>query len=283
MTPVKDNFNNFDQDPPPENNQSALQSFIKEGLIVTGEASSAGTGALIGCLVGGIPGACIGGALTPVLTSVFQHVADEFSTRFLGKREKARLGAVFYYSIEKINQNIEKGLKVREDFEYPKKSIGRNFSEEVLEGILLAAQRDHEEKKLPYYGNLIANLAFHPEIDRAQANLLIRIGRDLSYQQLCLLRVLAQRDDYDLSERPAGEILSESGCNGAALFQELYDLNSRKIIGGEEFMGQFFLKPRTTGLSRIGKTIYSLMELDKINYDDVLPLISLLRSDSGKK
>lgn len=283
MTPTKNNSNNFNQNNTPENDQSALQSFIKEGIIVAGEASSAGTGALIGGLVGGIPGACIGGALTPVIASIFQHVADEFFTRILGKREKARVSAVFYYSIEKINQNIENGLKVREDFECPKNSIGRHFAEEILEGILLAAQRDHEEKKLPYYSNLIANLAFHPEIDRAQANLLIRIGRELSYQQLCLLRVLAQRTDYNLSERPAYEILSELGCNGIALFQELYDLNTRKIIGGEGFMGQSFLKPRTTGLSRIGETIYSLMELDKINYDDVLPIISLLRTESGEK
>jgi hypothetical protein len=47
--------------------------------------------------------------------------------------------------------------------------------------VLLAAQREHEERKLRFMGNLIANLAFHPEIDRGYANYLIRLAEKLSF------------------------------------------------------------------------------------------------------
>ena len=46
----------------------------------------------------------------------------------------------------------------------------RSFADEIIEGVLLAAQREYQEKKLPLYGNLLTNIAFRSDIDRVTAN-----------------------------------------------------------------------------------------------------------------
>jgi hypothetical protein len=38
----------------------------------------------------------------------------------------------------------------------------RGVAREILEGVLLAAQKERQEKKVTLYGNLYANIAFDP-------------------------------------------------------------------------------------------------------------------------
>ena len=68
---------------------------------------------------------------------------------------------------------------------------------EIAEGMLLAARNEYEEKKLPFFGNLLANIAFDPTIDREQANLLIKIGENVTFRQMCILSVFADHDRFD--------------------------------------------------------------------------------------
>ena len=68
----------------------------------------------------------------------------------------------------------------------------RAAAEEVFEGIVRAAQKETEEKKIPFIGRLFAGLAFESRVDRAHATVLIRLAEDLSYRQLCLLAIFAQ-------------------------------------------------------------------------------------------
>ena len=71
---------------------------------------------------------------------------------------------------------------------------------------MFSAQREHEENKLKYYGNLVANIAFDKTISREQANQLVSLAQKLSYRQIKLLNlyvinqqalnILLRKEDY---------------------------------------------------------------------------------------
>ena len=121
-----------------------------------------------------------------------------FLEGFSAPREKTRIGAAFIYATRKAQQRLNNGHKIREDDFFSVHPPDRSAAEEIIEGVLIAAQREHEEKKVPYYGYLLANIAFTPTISRVHGNLLIRLGQSLSYNQLCLLAVFALKDKFGL-------------------------------------------------------------------------------------
>lgn len=119
------------------------------------------------------------------LTHILRVTAKEVKERLLGKREELRIGATYIFAADKINRNIENGRQIRQDGFFQEQSNARAQAEEILEGVLLTAQREHQEKKIRFYGNLYANIAFDPTVDRSHANYLIRLLDRLSFRQLC--------------------------------------------------------------------------------------------------
>jgi hypothetical protein len=93
--------------------------------------------------------------------------------------------------VSKIKEKIEKGENIREDNFFSKDPSNRSSFEEITEGVLLSAQKEHEEKKVRFLGNLIANISFNSSINRADANLYVNLAEALSYRQYCLLALLA--------------------------------------------------------------------------------------------
>lgn len=107
----------------------------------------------------------------------------------LSNREQVRIGAVYSYIIVQISEQIKQGKAIRSDDFFNHDVNGNSSADEVLEGILLAAQKEYEEKKLIYYSNMMANFAFDPYVSKSLANNLIKVGQQLSYTQLCLLNI----------------------------------------------------------------------------------------------
>jgi len=115
-------------------------------------------------------------------------------------------------------------MQVRHDDFFEDQLYQRSAAKEIVEGVLLAAQREHEEKKLLYYSNLLANIAFHPEIDRAHANLLIRLGERLSYRQLCVLSLFKQKSKFNLRQQDYRSSGTVSELDKVVLLQEIFEL-----------------------------------------------------------
>ncbi len=154
-------------------------------IIQTGtEIAGATTGAAIGLLVGGPPGAIVGAAAGPTAARTLRGLAVEFRERVLGHREEVRVGAVISFASAKIKEKLEGGQQLRQDDFFTDAYDNRATAKEVFEGVVLAAQREAEEKKVRLYGNLLANLAFVQDVDREHANFLVRLGENLSYRQL---------------------------------------------------------------------------------------------------
>jgi len=272
------------------NNESkSVKKLIDSGMDIAGNALA---GAAVGFFTGGPAGAVIGGvggAAGPAATQILKQ-AGEFTQRILGHREEVRVGATLIFAVEKIQENIAKGHQIRQDGFFQDQPSERSAAEEIVEGVLLAAQREREEKKLQFYGNLIANIAFRSDIDRAYANLLITQGEDISYRQMCLLAIFSRPDNSSLRQENYQNARNISGTE-KALLQEIYNLlYSQRLLDLSDTddlpMWSSFrlesLNPGKINVQEIGIMLYNLMEiweLWKINSQDLETIVALL-SDS---
>jgi hypothetical protein len=135
---------------------TSITNLIEAGAEITGGVA----GAAIGLVLAGSPGALAGGAAGPLIARAFRKVGVEIKEKMLGTREEIRIGATYTFALERIRRRIEAGEVPRQDGFFEPSEGSRSAAEEILEGVLLSSQREHEEHKLPYYGNLIANLVF---------------------------------------------------------------------------------------------------------------------------
>lgn len=261
--------------------EEKVKDIVETGTDIAG----ATTGTAVGFLIGGPLGAIAGAAAGPAAARTLRGLAVEFRERVLGHREEVRVGATISFASAKIKEKLEDGEQPRQDDFFTDAEDNRATAKEVFEGVVLAAQREAEEKKVRLYGNLLANLAFEPDVDRSQANFLLRLGEDLSYRQLCLLSLFAQNTllpggnnrlnlrtgDYRDGGVSSTELL--------VLLQEIYDLYQRGIVtnGGDAMISVADANP--SQLSPVGAAaqLYNLMELWTVSTDDLNPLIRLLR------
>jgi hypothetical protein len=142
--------------------QGSLGKLIAAGADIVG----AGAGASIGHLLGGTTGAAAGGMYGAMARIMLRDVALDFIYRALGEREQARVGAAVFYFAQKYQERLDAGEQPRQDGFFEDSPADRSAAKELFEATLLAAQREHQEKKVRFYGNLVANIAFDPTVSR---------------------------------------------------------------------------------------------------------------------
>ena len=250
------------------------KSLINAGAEITGGA----TGSVIGFLIGGPIGAAIGGAGGPIVAITMKKLANEVKERLIGPREEKRIGAAIYYAVEKIQINLKAGKMPRADDFFTESPDGRSCADEIFEATLLAAQRDHQEKKLKYYGNLIGNISFNNTFDRSQANHLIKIAQELSWQQLCILALSVKKSSFPLK---VGDWRGNGTFTQPLLFllSEIQDLYNKGLVnfGGDVLLGLTDVDPSKMTLQGVGSHLYNTMELSQISNAELLPIAAMLR------
>lgn len=168
------------------------KNVIKD-IIETGSEISGGIGGvIISGLLAGPAGDVIGGASGPIITKVFKSIGTEIHERFLGPRETMRIGAVYTFAINKIKENEFNGQTLRNDNFFKDINNNRPASEEVLEGIILSSQREFEESKIKFIGNLYANICFQKNVSKEHANQLIKTANILTFRQFCILQLMKE-------------------------------------------------------------------------------------------
>lgn len=200
-------------------------------IIETGSEISGGIGgAVIGGLIAGPAGAIVGGASGPIITKVFKSLGEEVRKRTIGKREEIRIGAVYAFAINKIRQNESSGLLLRKDSFFNYSDNNRSSSEEILEGVIISSQREFEEKKIKYLGNLYANICFRSEISKEHANQLIRTADSLLFRQFCILQLMNEK--YIASQQLNLEIrrLEKREIDSIDIIAEIRDLQQRGLL-----------------------------------------------------
>lgn len=226
------------------------------------------------------------GAGAPLAMRAFAWAAREFRERVLGHREARRVLTTLELAAARVEANLAEGRALREDGFFDPSDGGRSSAEEVVEGVLLAAQREHQEKKIPYYANLAANLAFEAAVDAVTADHLLRTAEELSYTQLGLLALVAKKGEHALppDNRHAGRV----PWRVATVRRELDDLGyaRRELVGavsnappGGRATNMGF--PADLALSPTGEALHDLMRLGDVDDAELEVLAASLREYAG--
>lgn len=235
------------------------EKIIDTATDVGSSAAGAATGAGIGVLVAGPVGA-IGGAIAgTAIEKVIQVIGTEIKERCLSKSENRKIGTVYEKAKEKINDALKSGKKLREDDFFDASIDGRSSSEEILEGTLFAAQRESEEKKLPYLANLYANINFDKTIDRAMANQLIKVAEDLTYRQLVILYIIGAYQTHTIwaPERRKTAFRGISSYQNISIASEIFDLYRKSLLFSKDAMlDAAGINPSILEISGIGALLY---------------------------
>ena len=261
-------------------NAERIQKIVEAGVGLLQGAGGNIAGAAVGFLIGGPAGAAVGGAAGWAVSQGLGRLGREFSDRTLAPREEARVGCVLVLGVEQIRRRLETGEQVRTDGFFDSTMNDRSGADEVMENILLKSQREPEEKKLPYMANLFANIAFDSTISSEMAHQITRTAGDLTYRQLCLLRLAMIKDEFDLREsdyRGQGSFAKE-------LYPILYEclglyLRGYINFGGNVLFGPTDVKPASMTTQGLGADTYNLMRLRDIPRDEIVPIVVPLRSD----
>ena len=261
---------------------------FKKWIDIASDTSGSAIGALAGMGIGSViagPLGAVGGALAgTAVEKTFQWIGNEIKERCLSKHENTRIGNVYECAYKKIHENLQHGKKLRTDDFYSETLDNRSSSEEILEATLLTAQKECEEKKLPYLANLYANINFDSTINREMANQLIKVASDLSYRQLVILYVIGAYQTHSnlipfRRNKPFNNI---NGYEKISIATEIYDLYRKGIVYTDNvILGVANINPSQLTINGIGALIYNLMELSAMTLNPVAEEVIAFLSDTS--
>ena len=254
-----------------------MRQLLRHAPGTVGGASGSAIGLGLGAIA--VPGgegigAVVGSAVGNLLSGLGQDIWE----RHLSRREKQRLGTVIGVMVTEIHRRLENGDALRDDDFFDKKRGDRSDAEEVAEGVLLKVQREPEEKKIPYMGYLLSSIVFDPEISVQMAHQLSKIAEQLTYRQLCILKLSVVKDEYGLR----GKDYRDHDDFGKDLYPVLYacaELHNREYITIEDagLSGVTNVRPSGLTLQGIGGDLYNLMKLSIIPEADINPIAEQLK------
>jgi hypothetical protein len=247
-----------------DNDNSALPEIANTGADTVGAA----TGATLGMLVGGPGGAVVGAAVGPPLSHAFRKIGAEINNRYISPREDERIASALTYAIKRAKEKIDKGKKIRGDGFFDEGTDDRSTADEIVEGALIAAQREHEERKVEYIGYLIANICFDESLDGSQSNALIRAAERVSWRQMRIFSYLLRLQEFTGEDRTAHTFDPDSVQGLEAppddFLHEFSELQQMRLLMDLEAFMDFPLDLSRYVVSKFGRQLYSLMELERI-------------------
>jgi hypothetical protein len=171
------------------------------------------------------------------------------------------------------------GDEIRKDDFFVTRPDGGALADEVGEAVLIAVREEAEQRKVPYMGYLLANIAFEPGVDAASAHNLVAEAEALSFTQLSLLAAVARQDKFSLPGRREGGVTAS--LEVLTLLSQFEDLGyaRRELIGvvsPKRGLPENISVPKDQVLQYRGKVLYSLMELARIPDEDVRKVVDVL-------
>lgn len=255
-----------------------LQQLINCGVPLLGAGASGAISSTLGMI--GPEGAAIGGMVGKGIEIALSKVGQDISERHLSTREKVRLGAVLVIAAEGIRQRLERGERLREDGFFDEKQSGRSDAEEVAESVLLKVQREPEEKKIQYMRYLLSSIVFDQQIGVHMAHQLIKAAEQLTYRQLCILKLCAVKDRFGLRDKDYAGLARRTVRNAVySLLTECLDLCDRGYINvkGQSVIFPSDIAPKHMHMEESGSDLFHLMKLSLIADEDIVPIAEQLK------
>ena len=245
-------------------------------------------GSVLGSATGDpISGVLVGEAIGKGLEIALKKIKQKISTWRLSPREEARVLNALDVAVTEMCKRTTNGESLREDWFFDEKETSRSDVAEVLEAMLLKVQRDPEEKKIQYMGHLFSSIAFDSQISAYMAHQLIKAAEQLSYRQLCILKLCAVKDNYELRDKNYREFELESLSKDLyEVLHECADLHNKEYIHSgldtptheSNVLSRLrSIVPSDMAFHRIGDYLYNLMKLSQIPDEDIAPIAEQLQ------
>lgn len=248
-----------------------------------GAAASAAVGAGIGLVAAGPGGAVVGTLAGTLIENVVKKIGEEIKERKLSKAENKKVGSVYTLASENIAQKINSGKVLRGDDFFSDSEEDRSTAEEILERTLFAAQREAEEKKLPYYSRMYANIAFSTDVTRPIANQTIKIAEQLTYRQLLILNVIGTHQTIGLPFKKTA-YANVAGLTNVAIASEVFELYRMSLLSSSVVVfDSAGINPSALSITGYGAHIFNLMELHTLipDSDNVQLLAEIIEFLTG--
>ena len=266
---------------------SNARRLIEAGSNLAGTTGAATLGVIFGAGASGSASIGVVGAGV-ALASILREVGE----RLLGRREQMRVGGTAIFAARAYQERTTAGHHLRNDNWFEERPHGRSIAAEICEGTLLIAQREHEERKIEFYGYLLANISFEPSVDEYLANWLLQIADQLTWSQLVLLTVFGRKDEFTLPSIKIGDF--DGDWTSWGLHRQLANLGygQRDLIGvprpvpknkpaaGTFNIPQINLSLPDQELVNARAWLYPLMWLDRIPTADIELFIELLQTSN---
>jgi hypothetical protein len=260
---------------------------IKDLISFGSDVAGPVTAAAISYITGNFQGAILGSAYG----AIFKRGIIEIADRILSSREKSRVGVTAAYALTKIKLRLDAGENIRDFFD--ENTGKRSDAEEIFEGVLLKAKNEHEEKKTKILGNIYANTTFTSEFSVGEANHLLQITENLTYQEICILALIERKDETDgivLRKKWKNEenesddtITLNFSTKEASVFQQAYELCNKGLMfcGNSQgdttvLMTASDILPDELMLTIMGITFCKIMGLGDIPDEDIEEVKSCL-------
>ena len=253
-------------------------ALLDAGAAALGAAVGSGVGAVVAGPVGAVGGATLGA----LVQNAVQWIGKEIKDRQLSKREEKKIGTVYELAKIKIEENMKEGKTIRSDSFFSSNNGENSSAEEVTEEVLFAAQRESEEKKLPFLSNLYANIFFDTTVDKPMAFQLLRIAEQLTYRHIQIITIIG---GMQLATESGGSTPLKkeayktiSGYKNISIATDIFGLYRQGIIQSKSALfDPAGITPSDLSVGGCGALLFNLMELSKVPFDTtVLDVVHFL-------
>ncbi len=240
----------------------------------------------------------IAGITTGTISVLGQLGLDRFITPLISKRQTVRLFQWGTQAAEGIAQRLANGEKYREDGFFDETPSNRAKIDEVVESTLKKVMETTEEPKIKFMANLTESVHFDSDFDMDTYRRILRILDELSYRQLCILKLFMNADHIDLDSLGNPNITP----NLSSILTDCFELNKKRFINsgnafikkiGELYLGSSGIAwtdagrdPEYPGFANRGvsnfvdENMFKFAKLDQIPDEDVDSILEELKSDS---
>ena len=154
--------------------------------------------------ISGVVGASIIGDPTGIAAAVIPRIGSEVMHQIIlpltSRSESKRLYQWGKQAAEGIAQELKDGKEFRKDGFFEETPTNRSNWEEAVESTLKKVMDATDEPKIRFMGYLTKNVHFNQDIDIGTYRQLLNDLDELSYRQLCIIRliVLSRNDKVDI-------------------------------------------------------------------------------------
>lgn len=214
------------------------------------------------------------------IENLYKSFINDIYENMYTSKESKRILTTLYYSLEIIQENLNKNNLIRKDNFFLKDTNEQCLAEEVINGIVISSKNEHEENKLKYYGYLLGNIMFKDNFTRDECNRLIKLSRQLTYCQIKLINmyVISQTIQVPILQREDYTKLGIGDYKLLGILQDTLDMIQKSILNGS---GKLVLDVAQINPSKIkvqgtGTLLYNDMCLNKMPYDELEDILNLL-------